>query len=229
MCRLFSSGKNNAFTDGFNDWKNVASAIKSHEGSTDHRDCMTAWISRKTTTVGIEQAFQTQYEKNREYLRNILRRVVSIVRFLSQRGLAFKGDVQQLDCTNNGNFLGCLEYLSEYDQMMSNHIQHYGNKGRGNPSYLSWNICDEVIDLMASKVQTVIVSDIKHSKYFAVSVDSTPDLSHTDQLTVVVRYLSRSGEVQERFLQFIDIYGHSAENLFDVITTTLRRLNIPHQ
>ena len=67
VCRLFSSGKNNAFTDGFNDWKNVVSAIKSHEGSTDHRDCMIAWISRKTTTVGIEQAFQTQYEKNREY------------------------------------------------------------------------------------------------------------------------------------------------------------------
>lgn len=90
--------------------------------------------------------------KNREYWRNILRRVVSTVRFLRQRGLAFKGDVQKLGCTNNGNFLGCLEILSEYDQMMSNHLQQYGSKRYCDPSYLSWGICDDVIDLMASKV-----------------------------------------------------------------------------
>lgn len=41
-----------------------------------------------------------------------------------------------------------------------------------------------------------------------------------------MRYLSLSGVVKERFLQFIDIYGHSAENLFEVITTALERLKI---
>ena len=134
--------------------------------------------------------------------------------------------MQQLGCTNNGNFLGCLEYLGEYDQIMSNHLQQYGSKGRGNPSYLSWNICDEVMELMASKVQSVIISEIKDSKYFAISVDSTSDLSHTDQLTLTVRYLSMSGVIRERFLEFIDIYGHSAENLHKVITTALGRLKI---
>jgi hypothetical protein len=79
---------------------------------------------------------------------------------------------------------------------------------------------------MASKVQSVIVSEIRDSKYFAFSVDSTPDLSHTDQLTLTVRYLSQCGTIRERFLQFIDIYNHSAENLCDVITTALQRLKI---
>ena len=35
-----------------------------------------------------------------------------------------------------------------------------------------------------------------------------------------------SGVIRERFLEFIDIYGHSAENLHKVITTALERLRI---
>ena len=37
-----------------------------------------------------------------------------------------------------------------------------------------------------------IVEEIKEAKYFSLSVDSTPDISHSDQMTVVIRCVGKS-------------------------------------
>ena len=50
---------------------------------------------------------------------------------------------------------------------------------------------------------SVIITELKEAKYFSLSVDSTPDLCHVDQLTVIVRYVNKqSHNIQERFLLF---------------------------
>lgn len=50
---------------------------------------------------------------------------------------------------------------------------------------------------MGDQVKAVIIKELQQS---ILSVDSTPDVSHVDQLTVVVRYVRMSdGEVVERF------------------------------
>ena len=34
------------------------------------------------------------------------------------------------------------------------------------------------------------MADVKKARYFSFSVDSTPDVSHTDQLTLIIKYVS---------------------------------------
>jgi hypothetical protein len=63
---------------------------------------------------------------------------------------------------------------------------------------------------MGDKVLTEIVSKIKKSKYYSLSVDSTPDESHIDQLNIVVRYMEGSTP-KERFLTFLPNCGHTGE------------------
>ena len=76
---------------------------------------------------------------------------------------------------------------------------------------------------MGNQVLAVIVKELQQSKYFSLSVDSTPDISHIDQLTVVVRSVRMlDGEVVERFLTFIPIESHTGEAL---ATTVLKFLN----
>ena len=48
----------------------------------------------------------------------------------------------------NGNYLGILELLSEFDPFLEEHLKMYGNPGKGNPLYLSANICEEFVELM---------------------------------------------------------------------------------
>jgi len=81
--------------------------------------------------------------------------------------------------------MGCLELIAQFGPFLYEHIAKYGNKGRGNVSYLSSIICDEFIELMNNSVAYKIVSEINESKYFSIIVDSTPDISKTDQFTVV--------------------------------------------
>ena len=72
-----------------------------------------------------------------------------------------------------------------------------------------------MIELIGQKVY-VIVDDIKTANYFSISVDSTPDIMHVDQLTVIIRYLLQSCHV-ERFLKFIPIFSHTGSKIAQII------------
>lgn len=53
-----------------------------------------------------------------------------------------------------------------------------------------------------------------------MSIDSTPDLTHVDQLSMIIRYVSvTSHEATERFLSFIPIESHNGEYLANIILT----------
>ena len=90
-------------------------------------------------------------------------------------GLALRGSNEVFGSEHNGNYLGCLELLAEYDPFLAQHIERYGNSGRrGNPSYLSSTICEEFVLLMAEEVKQVIINEIASAKYYSFSIDSTP-------------------------------------------------------
>ena len=71
-----------------------------------------------------------------------------------------------------------------------------------------------------------IICELKNSKYYTISLDSTPDISNVDQLTYqTVRYVLPTGPVQ-RFVKFLDIYSYNAEHLQDKLITFLNENNI---
>ena len=65
---------------------------------------------------------------------------------------------------------------------------------------------------MGGKLKATIGAEIREAKYFSLIVDSTPDLSHTDQLTFVFRFVSKEGSVVERFLGFEPIESHRGKS-----------------
>lgn len=95
----------------------------------------------------------------------------------------------------------------------------------GRASYLSSTICDEFISILGQEVKNTIAADVIKAKYYSISVDSTPDVSHTDQLAFCIRYVS-DGQIHERFIAFIRIEGHTAEYLFGIISKFLEENKI---
>ena len=64
-------------------------------------------------------------------------------------------------------------------------------------------------------------------RYLHLAQDSTPDVSHTDQVTFTVRYVGVKGEPVERFLEFIaSEERHTGENLREIVLSALSRLNL---
>ncbi|XP_026821577.1 52 kDa repressor of the inhibitor of the protein kinase-like [Rhopalosiphum maidis] len=115
-----------------------------------------------------------------------------------------------------------LELISEFDPFLAQNINKYGNAGRGSTSYLSSTVFEEVISIMAEKVNKYSVDEIKRRIYFSIIVDSTPDITHIDQLSFIVRYVNDQGLLVERFLEFIPKAGHKSAELFDVVNDLIK-------
>lgn len=112
--------------------------------------------------------------------------------------------------------MGTLELLAEFDLFMREHIQRRELQPKLFTSYLSKTIYEQIIEIMGKQVIKKIITEINSddAKYYSIMIDSTPDLSHNDQLAIIVRYCFE-GKVYERCISFIKISSHSGLSLFN--------------
>lgn len=78
--------------------------------------------------------------------------------------------------------------------------------------------------MLSGHVKRKLVDEIKAAKYYGMMFDSTPDISHTDQMSQVIRYVkvhNRTVEVKEVFLGFFPLKGKKALDLCNEILTKL--------
>ncbi len=80
--------------------------------------------------------------------------------------------------------------------------------------------------IMASKVISVIIMEIKTLKYYSIIIDSTPAILHVDQLSFIFKYVQPDWTPAERFIKFIWDCGHKA--LVSVHTTCFHCYVIAH-
>ena len=64
-------------------------------------------------------------------MENVLHRVVNVVKFLSNRGFAFRGSDEKIGFQTNGNVLGIIELTSQYNPFLAAHLVKYGNLDSG--------------------------------------------------------------------------------------------------
>lgn len=90
---------------------------------------------------------------------------------------------------------------------MHSHLEKFeaGSEERQS-HYLSPKIQNEFINIMGNKVREVIVEKIKQASYFSLMMDSTPDISHQEQVSLIIRYLDMEDlQVKESFLGFFSL------------------------
>ncbi len=226
-CTLFCRPENRSQLSyfGFNDWKNAFAAFTSHERSAEHRNCTVALVKRQSAK-GIDHKVKEEYEQEKRYWRAVLKRNIAAIQFLSARGLPFRGHNAKIGSCHNGNYLGILELIGKFDDFMASHLTKHGSSGKGHTSYLSHTICDELILLIAAEIRQHIIAEINEAKYFSLIVDSTPDVSHVDQLSILFRFVNKKGQPVERFLHFIPIGGHKGADLEDTVLSVLKDAGI---
>lgn len=136
----------------------------------------------------IDQANQRLIESEKQYWNRILQRVVSVVQLLGQQSLTFRGSSDQLYHHNNGNFLKIIELIAKYDPLMAEHVRRAINS-KNKTRYLGKEIQNEIINLISDAIKSRILSMVKEAKYYSIILDCTPDLSHTEQMTIIIRFV----------------------------------------
>ena len=132
--------------------------------------------------------------------------------------MPFRGHGQEcpLDMDSNENegiFKSLLRFRADAgDADLLKHVSDMTPRTK----YMSHRIQNEFIDTIRVIMQEKIAESIKEANFFSILADETSDVSTTEQLTFVVRYI-KDDVIREDFLAFIQLTELNGLALADVI------------
>ena len=118
--------------------------------------------------------------------------------------------------------------LEEFDPVIKEHVRRITSEGL-HVHYLGHLIQNELISLLAEEIKKELIKKIKEAKYYSIILDCTPDSSHQEQMTIIVRYLKLSYNfvtIEESFLGFLNVDDTSGKGLFDITLEELKSLGL---
>lgn len=222
-CWLFADRNSNAYNaawvTGVRDWRHLTDKISTHEKSQQHLNACIVFQHWRTHGT-VDEENEREILKAKNFWRQVLDRLINITLTMSMCNLPFRGHREVLGDVNNGNFLSIVELLAKYDPVLKQLISM--PKAKGSIRYLSHKIQDEIIELLSKTIENQIVDEIKAAPFFSIIMDTTQDISKTDQLSQVFRYVKlesnelnsvTSVKIKESFLGFHAISDQTAAGL----------------
>ena len=92
---------------------------------------------------------------------------------------------------------------------------------------MSKTIQIELICLCGEEIVTGIISEVKESRAFSILADEVRDCSNTEQISFVIRYVNKSCQIREEYIQFLECEsGTSGEELYLKIVNAIRNLSL---
>ena len=180
--------------------------LQEHNVQAIHRVAMedsAAYISQmEDRRSSAEQQLQTQafdvIQKNRAILRSILTAVI----FCGRQNIALRGhrESKSKHVCNTGNFQALLRFgMDAGDQILREHLATPPKNAQYHPPIIQ----NDLIAATGQWIQKKIVQEVKDAKFFAVCADEAADAANKEQLALIIRFVDKSGLVQEHFLEFL--------------------------
>ncbi|XP_075504369.1 uncharacterized protein LOC142541794 [Primulina tabacum] len=217
--------------DGSRDWKHLSEKLREHEKCREHLANLRSMVElqvrlRKNETIDKELQEQIKNETHR--WRGVLTRIIAVVKCLAKNILSFRGKNENMEDSSKGNFLGLIEMIAEFDPIMQEHLRLIKGK-EIHHHYLGHKIQNELITNMSLKVKNVVIEKVKKAKYYSVILDYTPDASHKEQMTLILRCVDVSCvpvKIEEYFIEFLNVENTSGLSLFNELCAALDSLGL---
>lgn len=207
---------------GFSNWKRALEKFEKHQNSLSHRDAMDQ-VAGKNRDVG--EMLRKGYGEQKAENRQMLKAIVSSVRFLGRQGLALRGrykageNVDDRGGEHDSNFLQLLKLRADDIPGLFDWMK------RSQAKFTSPDIQNEILSIMALMILRQIAGELS-GKCFTLMVDETTDLSNTEQMILCLRFVDDDLEVHEEVIGLHSLESTSADTIVSTVQDVLLRLNL---
>ncbi|XP_060182153.1 uncharacterized protein LOC132611798 [Lycium barbarum] len=204
---------------GFKAWNKALERFRAHVGEVNsiHNKCFNRMLDLMNQSQSIQTAYDKKLEKDKSESRRHLSVSVDVTRFLLRLGLSFRGHNESQYSSNRGIFLELLQWYGDINEVVGSIILENAPK---NEMMCSPSIQKYIVDSCAKETIKAIIEDLD-GDYFGILVHESKDTSHKEQMAIVLRYVSKEGEVVERFVGIIHVSDTSARSLKEAIYSFL--------
>lgn len=173
----FSTKKEKAFlSEGFTNFKKGPEKFRAHEKSRCHWEAVSKYASYERGT-NVVQTLPDQKGKEMVQARDALLSVISSLWLLARQGMAIRGH-EDFD----SNFMQLVMLRAGDNEALAGWM-----KRKDKFKFLSHDIQNEIIKMLAFEVLRQVIVDVKEAKLFSVIVDETSDITQREQMSICVR------------------------------------------
>ena len=229
-CRIFDlKNKQNPFTSGgFNNWKQALATEKVFEANKRSNTLEiphSSWLEkRKMETSGRE--IKNWWEKLETDQVMWFKAVFHVTRFLSSNCLSSRGDKE---CTEVRQGLAGGLFLNTFNELLVHFQLELKEIALGlpkNTTYVSDDIQNEAISVLAALVHLQIANESENAKFFTIMVGGTTDKCGEEMQGLVVSYFSESEErIVDKALA-IGPSGRSANEIFEFVKNSVEKYGL---
>ncbi|XP_049405062.1 uncharacterized protein LOC125868465 [Solanum stenotomum] len=163
------------------------------------RDAVRRMQDLKNQRQSIQSSFDKQSEKARSDYRMRLNASIDVARFLLTSGFPFRGHDESEGSEYKGAFLELLKWYGDRSFDVGRVI--LGNAPQ-NDMMICPTIQKYIVEACAKETTKAIIEDLD-GDYFGILVDESKDVSHKEQMALILRNVNKSGMVIERFLGIV--------------------------
>ncbi|XP_022897652.1 uncharacterized protein LOC111411345 [Olea europaea var. sylvestris] len=210
---------------GFRDWKHKK-ILKDHVGLFDsaHNKAFAKCTNLMIQKQSISYVMSSQSSSQQQIYRTRLNTVLDYTRFILMQGLSFRGHDESKESLNRENL---IELLNWYAARCKEIKEVLFSNAPGNDQMTSPTIQKDLVNFCAVETTRAIINEIGDS-LFSILVDEARDNSMKEQMAVVLRFVDKSGQVNERFLDMFYVTKTCAQSLKDATNSmfSTHRLSI---
>lgn len=196
-------------TTGFDNWKKAKDKFRAHEKSQTHRDALFAHRAHKQPPVTAQ--LSDQVLRQQKCHRDFLMIELSSLKYLMRQGLAVRGHKEE-----EGNLYQLLKCRSDDVPGLSSWLR--------DGQYLSHEIIDELIGMMAKKVRSGILSEVHEAEWYGIIGDETRDEGGVEQFALSLRWVDSEYTVYEEIVELIDVEQTDAATLVSALRESCRKM-----
>ena len=211
---LFSKTGESAFVDtGFCNWKDATRCFIKHEMSKCHKESVSRWCAY-CRGVNVANELSTLHSENQKISQSMLFKILSTVRYLCRQGLALRGHTSE-----SGNLQLLLDLRCEDDPQLRTWLER-------KKSFVSHDIQNEYMKLMAHQVSREILSKIRAATYYSIIADEVTDQTRQHQLGISLRWVDEQFLVHEDFFALCHLGKGDAETITTMIKDFMCRCSL---